>query len=193
LSEVDPQMGSCIVFIPESSPMKGAGKNGADIGANILYRYEDGILTDQALWDAGTGAFPCGAIVPGLNDVPGSSCFDVHQRLHVNANGCSLELDPLNHPPISYVDYGATDDSACFIATAAYGSSLEPKVMLLRRFRDRFLLKNGMGRAFVDFYYEYSPPIANFIAIHACLRAAARWALLPLINLSWVALHLASL
>ena len=93
LSEVDPQLGTCIVFIPRDSPMKGAGKNGEDIGANILYRYEDGILTDQPLWDPVTGAFPCGAIVPGLNDVPGSSCFDVHERLNVNANGCNLELD----------------------------------------------------------------------------------------------------
>jgi hypothetical protein len=103
LSEEDPQMGSCIVFIPESSPMKGAGKNGEDIGANILYRYEDGILTGQPLWDAGTGAFPCGAIVPRLNDVPGSSCFDVHERLNVNANGCDLEMPPVpsdDQPPV---------------------------------------------------------------------------------------------
>jgi parallel beta-helix repeat protein len=92
LSQVDPQMGSCIVFIPQSSPMKGAGKNGEDIGANILKRYEEGVLTDQALWDQETGAFPCGAIVSGLNDVSSSSCFDVHERLNVNANGCTLEM-----------------------------------------------------------------------------------------------------
>jgi hypothetical protein len=90
LSEEDPQLGSCIVFIPETSPMKGAGKNGEDIGANILYRYRNGILTGQKLWSRITGAFPCGAIVPGLNDVPDSSCFDVHERLNVNANGCDL-------------------------------------------------------------------------------------------------------
>jgi hypothetical protein len=90
LSEENPQMGSCIVFIPEGSPMKGAGKNGEDIGANILYRYKNGILTRQGLWNRKTGAFPCGAIVPGLNNIPGSSCIDVHERLNVNANGCNL-------------------------------------------------------------------------------------------------------
>jgi len=70
--------------------MKGAGKNGADIGANIIYRYEDGILTDQKLWDQTTGQFPCGATVSGMNDIVGSSCFDVNQRLNVGVNGCPI-------------------------------------------------------------------------------------------------------
>lgn len=87
---IDPGMGSCMLWIPLNSPMKGAGKNGADIGANILYRYQDGVLTNQPLWDATTGKFPCGAIVAGVNDIAGSSCYDVNQRLNVNANGCTL-------------------------------------------------------------------------------------------------------
>jgi hypothetical protein len=75
-----------LVYVPEGSNMKRAGKNGSDIGANILYRYENGILTFIPLWDPTTGAFPCGVIVPGINDLPGFSCFDVNQRLNVNAN-----------------------------------------------------------------------------------------------------------
>jgi hypothetical protein len=82
--------GQCLVWVPASSNMKGAGKNGADIGANVLYRYESGTLTSQPLWDRTTGAFPRGAIVPGLNDVPGDSLFDVHARLNVNRNGCAF-------------------------------------------------------------------------------------------------------
>ena len=82
--------GQCIVFVPAESNMKGAGKDGEDIGASILYRYVDGVLTDEPLWDPETGAFPHGAIVPGINDVPGDSLFDLHQRLNVNTNGCTL-------------------------------------------------------------------------------------------------------
>ncbi len=82
--------GECIVFVPAASNMKGAGKNGEDIGANILYRYRNGELTDQPLWDAETGEFPHGAIVKGINDRAGSSLFDVHERLNVNTNGCAL-------------------------------------------------------------------------------------------------------
>jgi len=73
--------------------MKGAGKNGADIGANIIYRYEDGILTDQKLWDQTTGQFPCGATIKGVNDdatFPNSSCVNVHKRLNVGVNGCPI-------------------------------------------------------------------------------------------------------
>jgi hypothetical protein len=36
--------------IESNSPYKGAGENGADIGANIIYRYQNGVLTNQALW-----------------------------------------------------------------------------------------------------------------------------------------------
>jgi hypothetical protein len=80
----------CVVYIPAGSNMKGAGKDGADIGANIIYRYQDGVATTTKLWDQTTGRFPCGAIVPGVNDVPGASCFDVHERLFVGRDGCSI-------------------------------------------------------------------------------------------------------
>lgn len=87
---MDPALGPCRVFIPDGSPLKGAGLNGGDIGANVLYRYEDGALTNTPLWDLTTGRFPCGAVVAGINDVSGSSCNDVHQRLNVNTNGCAF-------------------------------------------------------------------------------------------------------
>jgi hypothetical protein len=85
---VDPKLGTCKVIIPISSPMKGTGTGGADKGANVLYRYQNGTLTNQPLWDPVTGEFPHGAIVPGANDIAGSSAFDVHKRLNVNTNGC---------------------------------------------------------------------------------------------------------
>ena len=78
----------------------------------------------------------------------------------------------------------------CFIATAAYGSLMEPHVRILRDFRDRFLLGNTIGDSFVRFYYTYSPPIAEFIAKHDGLRAMVRISLLPVVGLSWVALKL---
>jgi hypothetical protein len=88
-STIDPAYGDCTgLWVPDDSPMKGAGKNGSDIGANVLYRYENGMLTDKPLWNPITGEFPHGVIVAGVNDIPGSSVFDVHLRLSVNANGC---------------------------------------------------------------------------------------------------------
>jgi PKD repeat protein len=62
----------------------------------------------------------------------------------------------------------------CFIATAAYGSYLDPQVMVLREFRDKYLLTNTPGKAFVAFYYRISPPIADFIARHEYVRVFTR-------------------
>jgi hypothetical protein len=70
--------------------MKGAGTGGSDLGATVLYRYVNGTLTTTPLWDTGTGAFPCGAVVTGVNNGGGNSCNDVHTRLHVNSGGCAF-------------------------------------------------------------------------------------------------------
>ena len=71
--------------------------------------------------------------------------------------------------------------SGCFIATAAYGSYLHPKVALLRAFRDDYLLTNLPGRLFVALYYRVSPPIADLIARHALFRWVTRLLLTPVV------------
>jgi outer membrane protein assembly factor BamB len=78
------------------------------------------------------------------------------------------------------------DNSRCFIATAAYGSPLAPSVMVLRQFRDEYLMTNPAGRLFVEQYYRHSPPIAQFIANHAWAKAITRIALVPVIGFSWL-------
>jgi hypothetical protein len=78
----------------------------------------------------------------------------------------------------------------CFIATAAYGSMMEPHVKILRDFRDHFLLHNSMGKGFVRLYNTYSPPMADFIAKHDNLRTVVRVTLLPAVGVSWVVLKI---
>jgi len=41
-------------------------------------------------------------------------------------------------------------------------------------FRDEVLLRCAPGQAFVDFYYDYSPPVAAFIAEREWLRTLVR-------------------
>ena len=75
----------------------------------------------------------------------------------------------------------SSSGGGCFIATAAWGSGLAPEVLTLREFRDRYLLTNGPGQAFVDWYYRVSPNAAAFIAEHESLKTAVRWGLTPIV------------
>ena len=69
----------------------------------------------------------------------------------------------------------------CFVATAAWGSWLHPHVRTLRAFRDAVLMRSPQGRAFVSFYYRWSPPVAQYIGRHESLRTATRAALAPVV------------
>ena len=78
---------------------------------------------------------------------------------------------------------------SCFIATAAYGSPIDPHVETLRKFRDNYLLTNTLGRRLIGFYYTYSPLMARAIAHHKILKTIARVALLPVIGFGWATLE----
>ena len=82
---------------------------------------------------------------------------------------------------------GGGGGGGCFIATAAFGSYWEPNVMTLRQFRDEYLLTNWLGTRFIDAYYKYSPPMADYISAHDGLRFIIRIGFLPLIGFSWLA------
>lgn len=49
----------------------------------------------------------------------------------------------------------------CYIATAVYGSYDCPPVWTLRHFRDRYLAKRILGRAFIKVYYAISPTLVK--------------------------------
>jgi len=79
---------------------------------------------------------------------------------------------------------GGGGGGGCFIATAAFGSALEPRVVALREFRDLYLLPSTSGRVFVELYYALSPPLADRVAADENLRAAARAVLAPVADAS---------
>jgi hypothetical protein len=79
---------------------------------------------------------------------------------------------------------GGGGGGGCFIATAAFGSYFDPYVMVLREFRDAFLLTSRPGRAFVRWYYRTSPSIADTIRTSEVLKAGVRGLLMPLVCFS---------
>ncbi len=70
----------------------------------------------------------------------------------------------------------------CFIATAAFGYYSAPEVQALREFRDRYLLTNSAGSAFVKWYYEHGPVAAAYIDAHPAYKPVIRAALMPAVG-----------
>ena len=64
--------------------------------------------------------------------------------------------------------------SGCFVATACYGNYDHPVVMELRHFRDDCLETSTAGRAFVRWYYQWSPAFASFVAKNKILKTLSR-------------------
>jgi hypothetical protein len=91
-------------------------------------------------------------------------------------------------PPAGGQGSSGGGGSGCFIATAAFGSYLNPYVKVLRMFRDTILLACAPGSSFVAWYYRISPPLAEVIARHGALSAGVRIILLPAIGFAWLCL-----
>jgi len=73
--------------------------------------------------------------------------------------------------------------SACFIATAAYGTPWHRDIDTLRSFRDRVLLATPAGRRVVGIYYRLSPPVADLISTSPPLRQFVRGVIMLLVSL----------
>jgi parallel beta-helix repeat protein len=75
---------NCSENLPSGGCTAGATSSGT--GAQVVTKYEQGQPTLKTLW---TPSFAgCGAKVSGVNDISGSSCFDVQDRLAKNLLGC---------------------------------------------------------------------------------------------------------
>jgi hypothetical protein len=85
---------------------------------------------------------------------------------------------------------GSGGNGSCFIATAAFGSYVDPYVKVLRDFRDVCLMTNDAGKAFVGWYYRVSPPMADVIKESRAARASVRVLLFPVIGFGALSLKI---
>jgi hypothetical protein len=165
-----------------------SGSNSLTISINktsgietALFKTAEGVVTEITGNSGGTsysvGSFGAAKEVALL--IANTTNLDDHTA-NFSTDGTLVAVsEPVPQTPATSTVSG--NKSGCFIATAAYGSYLHPHVQLLRNFRDEYLLTTAPGRAFVAFYYHWSPPLADFIARHAMVRSATRLALTPLI------------
>jgi len=74
----------------------------------------------------------------------------------------------------------------CLMATATYGSELAPQVQQLRELRDNQLLNTESGTNFInsfnDFYYSFSPIIADYERENQVFREIVKLAITPMIT-----------
>ncbi len=74
----------------------------------------------------------------------------------------------------------------CLITTAAFGSELAPQVQMLRELRDNTLLKTSSGSAFMtefnQFYYSFSPTVADWEKQNPVFREIVKATITPLIT-----------
>ena len=74
----------------------------------------------------------------------------------------------------------------CLIATATYGSELAPQVQQLRELRDNSLLQTASGTSFMssfnDFYYSFSPTIADWERENPAFKEMVKITLTPMIS-----------
>jgi peptidyl-prolyl cis-trans isomerase B (cyclophilin B) len=78
------------------------------------------------------------------------------------------------------------EGGGCLIATATFGSELAPQVQQLRELRDNSILSTASGTAFMtgfnQFYYSFSPTIADLERENPVFKEAVKITLTPLLT-----------
>jgi len=74
----------------------------------------------------------------------------------------------------------------CLIATAAYGSEMAPQIQFLREIRDNTVLQTESGTSFMSgfnqFYYSFSPVIADYERENPAFKETVKLALTPMLT-----------
>jgi len=102
--------------------------------------------------------------------------------------GIESEFEQQVEKPIEKVPVSQTsqeEGGGCLIATATYGSELAPQVQQLRELRDNSLLSTQSGTNFMnsfnDFYYSFSPIIADYERENPVFKEMVKIAITPMI------------
>jgi len=78
------------------------------------------------------------------------------------------------------------EGGGCLIATATFGSEMSPQVQKLREIRDNSLLQTETGSAFMEsfnqFYYSFSPTIADLERENLLFKEVVKLAITPLLT-----------
>ena len=98
----------------------------------------------------------------------------------------SLVFDGKGDYTIGITTMDKYNGGGCLIATAAFGSELAPQVQLLREIRDDIVLQTKSGSIFMtgfnQFYYSFSPAVADYERENTTFKEAVKLTLTPLLT-----------
>jgi hypothetical protein len=108
----------------------------------------------------------------------------------IEIEGILFQPIPLETVSFKFVAEARPSDGSqnggCLIATATYGSELAPQVQLLREIRDNTVLPTASGTVFMSafnqFYYTFSPTIADWERQSPVFKDAVKLAITPMIT-----------
>jgi peptidyl-prolyl cis-trans isomerase B (cyclophilin B) len=80
----------------------------------------------------------------------------------------------------------SSEGGGCLIATAAFGSEMAPQVQFLREIRDNTVMTTQSGTTFMtgfnQFYYSFSPYVADYERENPVFKEAVKVTLTPLLT-----------
>ena len=83
------------------------------------------------------------------------------------------------------VSFNETEKGGCLIATATFGTEMAPQVQFLREIRDNIVLQTESGTSFMtvfnQFYYSFSPTIADYERENPVFKESVKLAITPLL------------
>ena len=98
----------------------------------------------------------------------------------------SIDSFKILSEPTQPVDTTIDEGGGCLIATATFGSELAPQVQQLRELRDNTILSTESGVAFMtgfnQFYYAFSPTIADFERENPIFKETVKLAITPMLS-----------
>lgn len=184
-----------VVSVPEGTSLQGCeGTNECyipyearvNVGGKVVWLNED--MAFHTVTSGNPGEGPDDLFDSGMftkdeqfsHTFENSGNYDYFCTLHPWMEGVVIVLETMAEDP------SKDEGGGCLIATATYGSELAPQVQILRELRDNKLLQTESGTAFMqgfnDFYYSFSPHIADYERENPYFKEAVKITLTPMIS-----------
>ena len=178
---MDREQSTDVALLRQAIPEIAAEHTGA-LGSTLLNDYGDLAQTNYDVWDIRDGVWTLAGTYFASSDTIKHDDGTVDDEMKDDGmvddemKDDAMEDKP-ETPPVE------PSGGGCLIATAAYGSELAPQVQFLREIRDNTLLSTASGTSFMtgfnQFYYSFSPAVADLERESVVFRDAVRVAIAP--------------